>query len=1321
MPSSPARKLLEDIVPVYHEVLLNEIAVMRSNTIVERGVDTGDAIVYYAPSYPFVMAPNANRGLDYIVLAYSIINGIRRKVCGYDVLEPINPRPHIDGYACSQDKIRDYLVNLLKRMSLEAGIEGIKELPNSLEELLALFVIKLIDLKLLFIFPREAADNINLVELLGKTGGLSGRQGVSVDSIDREFHSLRVLANIEFYLREYGVDSHRLVEDFRKRLSSVLGELSIDVENLVFKTLHGVLYKYSSTASSLPLNPATLESNILPFLIEPPTPIGYLEAGYGRRSLLEPELLNTIKEYAETIASSNNTSREKASRAYKVLEEFLRKVSEKYKRISEHQYRYLLEMFRRRRGEKGFLAPISSPTGSGKTLIFILYSIINIIVNKLLGTPRKAFIIYPRKALARDQLGRIIELVGFANEVLEQQGLSESKIIVGIRDGDSLKITIDTKKTKSLRSLKLHNKNLCHAVVGGKYIVFLADNPCEEVEPSTVSKERIIEWIRDIKREPGEWGYMRDYDILITNHSIIYMLVNDIFAENDLEKSLGLVKDIAVLVIDEAHVYIKENLDVIATALVKLLYLKAYARRKTPSLSLEDLVDDMDIILSSATLTDQQMVNRGGQSLYTGNIIGFFKLKTSCKNVQQVPSTLQEFLHNLVSQKIYEKYAEHAGIIYVDYDCTIMEDLEIKKENQAILWKYPFRVKTALVINPYPYKHSWTALGEVAITVLHWIHAMRSHMRQLDSNFEKSLAIVFIDSRETLRHVYRLLVERDILDALDHADRVLLTGHKPFDESQVGKKKRDQALNQIVEYINTKCGGKPTCSAFDLVYRDYILSGFNVLPFYFKLLDLKKLLEAKKLRNYEDFDRAISNLPSFNYIISLIGELNNSMKELHGRGYSKFIEKLDSTKSVLLMHHGKLSGEVRGIIESHMKGERTPIPLMVFATSTLELGVDIEHMPLVVQFSTEPSSVELAQRVGRSGRSIYSLYVAPLILVLRNTGEDLTYTMDQEAVEYIYNFIVPRTYNPHKYPDIIVRHLVNPYLKSCSNVNKDIECPFYNRISAFIKTLSNIGVIEDATELFEKWIFNVKRLSPLFSGSSLARNLYDKLREAVENIESAEEAFSVISSKIISYSVYLDAVAKTEINELKERMKKITDELEKIKNLLITSLETKITLGEKSRGKSLQLNALIAPRRIIELIDKIDLEASAINPLLIKLGLEKTLNEAITKLFHSIYELASYIDANYSVLRSAIGSSTSSGGRELEEMSISDFLDRKAYLFAALRPGMVDDIGNHLTNHVVVEYNVKKGRIILETNVGESCTSVFNDIAPLKIRVSGEE
>ncbi|QBR91442.1 ATP-dependent helicase [Nocardioides euryhalodurans] len=76
----------------------------------------------------------------------------------------------------------------------------------------------------------------------------------------------------------------------------------------------------------------------------------------------------------------------------------------------------------------------------------------------------------------------------------------------------------------------------------------------------------------------------------------------------------------------------------------------------------------------------------------------------------------------------------------------------------------------------------------------------------------------------------------------------------------------------------------------------------------------------------------------------------------------------DGAPTVLAMaHHGSVSKEQRALIEDDLKRGRLPA---VVATSSLELGIDMGAVDLVVQIESPPSVASALQRVGRAGHQV---------------------------------------------------------------------------------------------------------------------------------------------------------------------------------------------------------------------------------------------------------------------------------------------------------------------------------------------------------------
>jgi ATP-dependent Lhr-like helicase len=76
---------------------------------------------------------------------------------------------------------------------------------------------------------------------------------------------------------------------------------------------------------------------------------------------------------------------------------------------------------------------------------------------------------------------------------------------------------------------------------------------------------------------------------------------------------------------------------------------------------------------------------------------------------------------------------------------------------------------------------------------------------------------------------------------------------------------------------------------------------------------------------------------------------------------------LDTGTVIAKAHHGSVSKEQRGLIEDDLKRGRLPA---VVATSSLELGIDMGAVDLVVQIESPPSVASALQRVGRAGHQV---------------------------------------------------------------------------------------------------------------------------------------------------------------------------------------------------------------------------------------------------------------------------------------------------------------------------------------------------------------
>ena len=101
---------------------------------------------------------------------------------------------------------------------------------------------------------------------------------------------------------------------------------------------------------------------------------------------------------------------------------------------------------------------------------------------------------------------------------------------------------------------------------------------------------------------------------------------------------------------------------------------------------------------------------------------------------------------------------------------------------------------------------------------------------------------------------------------------------------------------------------------------------------------------------------------------ALMGQSGSSLRSTPTVGSAEGSDDSEGTDVVIARaHHGSVSKEQRALIEDDLKRGRLPC---VVATSSLELGIDMGAVDLVVQIESPPSVASGLQRVGRAGHQV---------------------------------------------------------------------------------------------------------------------------------------------------------------------------------------------------------------------------------------------------------------------------------------------------------------------------------------------------------------
>ncbi|RSN69485.1 ATP-dependent helicase [Candidatus Korarchaeum cryptofilum] len=129
----------------------------------------------------------------------------------------------------------------------------------------------------------------------------------------------------------------------------------------------------------------------------------------------------------------------------------------------------------------------------------------------------------------------------------------------------------------------------------------------------------------------------------------------------------------------------------------------------------------------------------------------------------------------------------------------------------------------------------------------------------------------------------------------------------------------------------------------------------------------------------------------------------------------KIMEPIEIDEAIAA-HHSSLSRQVRGDVEERLK--RGELRAIVSSTS-LELGIDIGYIDLVVQIGSPKSVTRALQRVGRAGHKLHEVSKGRFIVVDRDDAVEVA-VMLREAMRGR----LDKVHIPMKPLDVLAQHIV---------------------------------------------------------------------------------------------------------------------------------------------------------------------------------------------------------------------------------------------------------------------------------------------------------
>ncbi|HDI75302.1 MAG TPA: DEAD/DEAH box helicase, partial [Thermoprotei archaeon] len=639
------------------------------------------------------------------------------------------------------------------------------------------------------------------------------------------------------------------------------------------------------------------------------------------------ELCEVAKRYFRSFADENLASALSDALVSAFLKSIAGKRSLKEGVLSEYQYANLYSLFKYASNNVPSISLLAAPTGTGKTWVFVLYIIARILEAKIKGEIDgvKVVIVYPRKALARDQFERILRLLHVFNEELRRRGLKRYAVSLGIWDGDSLekweKIAEMRRKRGGqdveFRGIKCP---LCNAK-----LVYRKEERC--IVCSSRSCGMTYEYIGDVR----EWISEVQPDILITNFwALNYRLISRRY------KHL-LSSSIRCIVIDEAHVL--KDLEGAFTSylLCRILLRLAMQYKGVSTDTLASLRLDPKLEYDALDWIREYLKDRNFTIVLSSATI------STAPTVNERRKDAEDFARNLVYPRLYEvfegicKGRGFSPIIYHDHD----EIYQKLYGGSPAFKKLRRKIDVVVIVAPHPMRGLETIAQATALCSLFW-------SKEFGQKF-----LLFADNKEAIERLYHFINDIIIGERGEIYDHVFLTDRNPG--------------SHISHFIRGLWKN----------YGNNLMSKSDILV---KALDDPLYWLAFTYTSY------------FSDIMTRYGDLSKVLSFVYSNQEIHFNNLLDVAKSScddifnnrtlrLDVHHADLDRQRRQEIEERLKKADL---LGVLCTSTLELGIDIDHITTIIQYRPPIAAESFIQRLGRAGRKPATMYIAVGFLLLSN-------------------------------------------------------------------------------------------------------------------------------------------------------------------------------------------------------------------------------------------------------------------------------------------------------------------------------------------------
>lgn len=525
---------------------------------------------------------------------------------------------------------------------------------------------------------------------------------------------------------------------------------------------------------------------------------------------------------------------------------------------------------------------IVAPTASGKTLTFMIPILVKAVEEAIEGFKRTvAILTYPRKALAKDQIEKLLELVHRVNKELSRRYGKNKYITIGLDYGD-IRRNPPREKDEPLLNIKCPEPG-CNGIL---YLSTKGEVYCSK------NKNHRIHYIYAYK----EKVWTSKPQIYVTNIWTLYhRLMN--------AKTINTIGKATYVIFDEAHVYtgyLGGHLHYIIKLLKDLLsrnkpiFIYSSATIPCPSEFLEKLSSEKVEIIDYKKITEEYYKNKGVKPRYKLTI-RVYLLPNPNQSVETLTEesillvTLWCHRHNLKAITFIDSIAEISTI----YDYISKTILGIRKGREIL--DHLFEGETPRKTSD---NYSWTPLIPIEMLYISKNYIQEWLMKEFKESINIHYGVLPKHMRSNIENKfrsgkYRMLIATSTLElGIDIGDVAVIIQHKLPREAEgfiqrIGRAGRSNECYRIsLSFINLQNSPIAALYFFNEKLRNKLERVENLEPLKVSLSSesvLAQHLLSLLLYKYavsKGANLTISSPHDLNDLLNIIDELGNELNEL---------------------------------------------------------------------------------------------------------------------------------------------------------------------------------------------------------------------------------------------------------------------------------------------------------------------------------------------------------------------------------------------------------------------------------------------------------